>query len=682
MASKDLKVNVIVNAKTKELDKMFKKLNNIQTQVNKQASAQNKVTMAVNKTNKAHKKSGVLIDQLTTKVHRLANAYLGVLGAKAALTASDTITSAENKLNHLNNGNTSATQNQLDKMYTSAQKVRMGYADMMNNVSKSMTLASGAFGDNIDNAIRFQEIMAEAYTLSGSSAAEMSSSMYQMIQGLGSGILQGDELRSVREGASLAYQAIEEFAQGIYGADKNLKDLAADGLITSDIVVKAILSNGKKMDESFANTSMTFAQAWTNIKNTALKAFEPVLQKMNDILNSDVGQAMINGIGTAIRVTAKAALWLFGIIEDGYNFIVDNWGAVKNVLIALSIILGSVLLVQVGQLISGCYKLISVAIASGTAWLASWWPLILIVGILILLIIQWANTTQTVCDFIYQVCLALVYGILACLTILLAAYLAGVTIVTGTINLTGLLIVGVLALLIAVFVKWTSQIVGLVYGLGSAIGAIFTNIKLAFQNILLAMQYLFWKWIDNIISDFKPLLEAINAVLAATGKKTIDVDFAANKAKALSEEIGFVSIGDAYREGYGKGAVVGQNIQDKINGFGEKIKSTLNGDGIEELLGLTPLPNENIAPDLGAIDNIDANTGKIADSMELTEEDLAYLKDVANMEWKKEFTTANITVDMTNNNTVSNGYDLNSLAIGLRNLVEEEMHVVANGVYA
>jgi hypothetical protein len=173
-------------------------------------------------------------------------------------------------------------------------------------------------------------------------------------------------------------------------------------------------------------------------------------------------------------------------------------------------------------------------------------------------------------------------------------------------------------------------------------------------------------------------------------KKTIDIDFAANKAKKLSEEIGFVSIGDAYSEGYSKGSVVGQGIQDKINGFGEKLKSLINGDafengfgeGLEELLGLTPLANEGINPNLDDLGGIKANTDKMADSMELTAEDLEYLKDVANMEWKKEFTTANITVDMTNNNTVSNDFDLNSLAIGLRNLVEEEMFAVANGVYA
>ena len=201
---------------------------------------------------------------------------------------------------------------------------------------------------------------------------------------------------------------------------------------------------------------------------------------------------------------------------------------------------------------------------------------------------------------------------------------------------------------------------------------------------------MFWKWVANIVDDLKPLLEAVNAILEATGKKTINLDFASNRANELSEKIGFVSVGDAYSEGYAKGAVVGQNIQNSINEFGEKLKKGINGfgesfgegngfgEGFEELLGLTPLPTDDITPNL---EDIKDNTGKMADSMELTAEDMEYLRKVANMEWKKEFTTATITVDMTNNNTISNDFDLKSLATGLRDMLEEEMYYMADGVY-
>jgi hypothetical protein len=123
------------------------------------------------------------------------------------------------------------------------------------------------------------------------------------------------------------------------------------------------------------------------------------------------------------------------------------------------------------------------------------------------------------------------------------------------------------------------------------------------------------------------------------------------------------SAADAFANGYGYGEQFGNWATDKLSGA----------------LNLGGLATAEIVPNLEGIND---NTESIADSMQLTAEDLKYLRDVANMEWKKEFTTANITVDMTNNNNVSNDFDLNSLAIGLRNLVEEEMYAVANGTYA
>lgn len=669
MASKDLKVNVIVNAKTKQLDQMFRRLNKMQTKINQQAKAQDAVTRSVLRTNAAHKKSKTLIDQLTTKVHRLANAYLGVMAAKAAMTASDTITSAENKLNHLNNGDTAATQSQLDKMYTSAQKVRIGYSNMMSNVAKSMTLAGDAFDGNIDNAIRFQEIMSKAYTLSGSSAAEMSSSMYQMIQGLGSGILQGDELRSVREGASLAYKAIEEFAQGIYGAEENLKDLASEGKITSDIVVAAILKNGEKMDAAFDKTSMTFAQAWIKIKNTALKSFEPVLQKLNDLLNSPVGQAIVNGIGKAIQIVAGALMIIFNIIETVFTFVQDNWPIISKILLTAAAILGGVLLyylflqlMTIGIVIKKLLVAGATMVATAIKWVVSWATMSLPMLLVIILIAAIVIALIWMSDSFTDAC-----GI----------------------------VVGSLYWMWAVFkniFKWMGNVA---LALWESIKAIGTNIGIAFENAWNAAKSSFWSFIANCLEGLKGLEPAINAVARAFGAEGFTLSGLIENVSAKAsgyESKGYVSVGDAWKTGYNSfeysdtsdaydkgykiGSDAGQWVTDKLSGIGGKISEALNLGG---------LPNIDLDSNLGNIaantGDIDDNTGKMADSMKLTEEDLAYLRKVANMEWKKEFTTANITVDMTNNNTVSNDFDLNSLAIGLRDLVEEEMFTVANGVY-
>jgi hypothetical protein len=288
-----------------------------------------------------------------------------------------------------------------------------------------------------------------------------------------------------------------------------------------------------------------------------------------------------------------------------------------------------------------------------------------------------------------------------------------VSIVAGTLlmsipMLIALIVIAVLALLIAAFVKYTGEIVGAAYGMGAALSAIFTNIGLAFQNILKTMEYLFWKWVDSIIQKFKPFIEMINAVLSAMDKKTINVDFAADKASALSDEIGFVSVGDAWDTGYAKGYAKGEAIQSGINSWGDKLKGLGNGlefgnmDGLLNFGANTGLGSNYNSPSkaldllndpasgLGsggsfdpakALKGIKGDTGNIADSMDLTEEDLQYLRDVANMEWKREYTTANITLDVTNNNNVNSDLDVFGIAHKLTEVLYEEADYLPNGVY-
>ena len=202
---------------TRQLTNANTQASRLSTTLNRVNKTQGQVVASVGKTNSGFQQSNQLLGTMGTKLKALASTYLGIMGMKAVTGLTDTMISADNKLNYVNaqqlgadaynaDGGYStavfeATEQAMNKMYASSQKVRMGYTDMMSNVSKSMALAGDSFQNNTDNAIRFQEIMAEAYTLGGASAAEMHSSMYQMMQALGAGTLAGDELRSVREGA-------------------------------------------------------------------------------------------------------------------------------------------------------------------------------------------------------------------------------------------------------------------------------------------------------------------------------------------------------------------------------------------------------------------------------------------------------------------------------------------------
>lgn len=681
--AKNLKTSVQLDTRkaVKNLDALEKKIRNVQRAINNQTAitnklntatnklvkTNNKVVQSANKATSAHNKQGKAVNSLTTKVHRLANAYLGVLGAKVALTSSDTITKAENKLNNINanqiqarggtaydsgGGYTDAvltkTQSDLNKMYTSAQKVRMGYADMMSNVSKSMTLAGGAFGDNTDNAIRFQEIMAEAYTLGGASAAEQSSSMYQMIQGLGSGILQGDELRSVREGAPLAYAAIEEFAQGIFGAEENLKDLASQGKITSDIVVAAIMDAGADMDAAFANTSMTFEQAWTNIKNTALAAFTPTLQLMNQMLNSGYGKAMIEGIGNAMVFLGNALRIAFTLMDAVFTWMYDNWYWLKYIALSVAVVIG----LAISKLTS---KIIFLGVQAVVSLLkpiliANWW--ILLIGAIIALVIHMAGSFENACG-----------------------------VIVGAFSWAGAFVHNVIAVIINFFAVMVTFM---------SVGAY--NIYIALHNAFQGAIVSFWEWVSECLNGTGLVAKAVSKIASVFGLDGATIDTKINGAKGnmkeyedmqkalleASETMKYIDLGEAYKGGYELGVNGAQWLSDKVGGA---------KDWLSEKLNLTGLPNELINPtDVDTITNgvkgIDGNTGTMADAMELTAEDLEYLRKVADMEWKKEFTTANIQVDMSNYNTVNGDSDLDGIVTKLTDKLYEELHTVANGVYA
>lgn len=637
---------------------------------------------SANKMASGYKNAAKQTNVLTKNLRTLASTYIGIMGLKAVATASDTITSAENKLNGLPGGSQAATQASMDKMYAAAQRSRSDYAGMMGNVSKTMTLAPDAFQNNIDNAIRFQEIMAKAYTVGGASAAEQHSSMYQMVQALGSGILQGDELRSIREGAPIAYQKIEEFAQGVYGAEENLKDLASQGKITSDIVVAAIMSAGDEIEQKFENTNMTFAQAMTNIKNTALQAFTPVLQMLNAALNSDAGQAILNGIGYALQIVAGTLQLVFGWISNVYNFIVTNWPIISKVLLSIAAIIAIALIPKmvawVSYLVFAAYyytvvaaMAVASAIRVAAAWIMANLPLFILLALLALLVVAiiWVS------DSFVDACGNIVGVLAAAVSIIWNLFVTLVTLIIQQAllplftawdtfaNFFGNLFNDPIAAIIYSFEGLAQSVLGILKTIANGIDAIFGS------NLA-----------DAVSGWQSKLGSKADALASKYGNGTYEEK--SNAAGQLNDLLSSVqnkvswNTSDAFASGYSVGASGGQWLSDKVSGIGDM----LTGSGLPNMSDPAYAVSGGYDPS-DALEGIKDDTGDISDAVKLTEEDMEYLRRVADMEWKKEFTTASITIDMNNTNTINNKGDLDGWAISLRDMLAEELDAVANGVY-
>lgn len=678
----------------RDVNNLNRSVNTTQTSMRRFGNAGVKAGDAVEK---SFKGANYEIRNLTQNLNKALGLYAAFQGMAAMITTSDSMTSARNKLNYINSnalgdagvttnadGTSSysratlnATDTDLTKMYTSAQKVRSSYTGMVSNVSKSMTLAPDAFQGNIDNAIRFQEIMAEAYTLGGASAQEMHSSMYQMIQALGAGILAGDELRSVREGAPLAYKEIEKFAQGLYNTETSLKDLASQGKITSDIVVAAMMGAGDSIDAAFAMTDMTFAQAWELLKNSTTRAFDPVFKQLNALLNSDTGKKAIEILITLIEGLADVMYILVSIAGVVADFIVKHWDVVKYVIFGIIFAIGLVILALNLMVLQFIWAGVQSALGLSIPLLGFIALATAIGGVVFWLASLIFNASKTTADGIANAAMFVGAMILAIVTVIVAYILLAEITITAGIYLIVIAIIGALMLLAGIFLKYADIIMGIWYGVGEVLKAIWNNFGVFFINKTIFLQKSFWTFVNNIINTFKPFLELVNAGLEAMGKQTIDLNFAANKLDDIPNYLEYQSVSDAFSKGYTKGSNKGKALQDRVNGIGDKItdlKKQLD-DGFNL--------NENAlnGGNGGALDDIASDTSDISDAVALSAEDLEYLRKIAAMEWKKEYTNTNIVVDMTNNNTINNDGDLDGIVTTLSQKLREELGEVANGVY-
>lgn len=795
MASKDLTARVRFNTTQaeKNIDRLVNKINKINSVVNKVGTGTapkipkeiknattetQKWANALNTVNSKLNGSKGLLGSIGGKMKQLANAYLGVMGMRTVVNTSDAITSAENKLNYINGGDTTLTQDAMSKMYTSAQKVRMGYTDMMSNVSKSMALAGDSFNGSTDKAIRFQEIMAEAYAVGGASAQEMSSSMYQLIQALGAGVLAGDELRSVREGAPLAYKEIEKFAQGVYKTDESLKDLASQGKITSDMVVAAIMDSGKTMDKAFAQTEQTFAQTWEQIKNAAVRAFTPVAGYLRKALNNAIDNGLIEKFEKFFTYVAKGIVIVFKIFEKVVNKIVDNWSWLKDVLV------GVLMVIITYKIIAGMIGVAS-AIMNAIAWLKAVHAIklagismlqllgiiaVVIIGVMALIYVFYLWKTgaiSTIDAIVYALfVLAVVFVIVAAIMtsgfyLIVAAVILGIALiiywfeyVAGAVTWFGMLCWNVcleiggffkaLAWVIAnafmtavefivdIFNGCCSWIGALVSNLGTWIKDAATNIGIAFENAWIGAQNAFWSFIEGCLNGVKWLEPAINAIAKAFGKDGFTLSGVINTVagkkqdykdyvKSTAFDSGWAteawnngvnkwtapkwdadsswsekqnSVGgfekgwsaDAFNVGYDWA----NGIKDSINQWGSQWQNGL-GSGIDDIAkkyGINPDEFKHLFDDkyVGTdysdmLGDIAGSTGDIADNMELSREDLDYLRDIAEMEWKQQFTTAEIKIDMTNNNMINDASDLDGIFDHFSEKLLEEMDSSGLGIH-
>lgn len=256
-------------------------------------------------------------NNLWDKIKGIALTIGGLAGVKKILNLSDEMATTSARLSLIVDDKGSVEQLE-NKIFASAIRSRAEYQDTADMIGKLGSQAKGAFKNN-DELIAFAEQLNKNFVLAGTNQQGIASAQLQITQALASGVLRGEELNAVFENATPVIQKIADYLDVPIG---KIRDLAKEGKLSAQVVKNALLASADETNAAFEKMPMTWSQIWTKMKNIALKAFQPVLKKINEFANNQKVQAAFESFINVISVASQAVLgliegmvWLYGILE-------------------------------------------------------------------------------------------------------------------------------------------------------------------------------------------------------------------------------------------------------------------------------------------------------------------------------------------------------------------------------
>lgn len=633
-------------------------------------------------------------NNLMDSIKGMVAAYATVQTIGEIIGLSDTMTQTTARLDLIvdDGGSVEDLQN---KIFLSAERARGSYLATADAVSKLGMQASQAFSSN-DELIAFTELLNKQFVNAGTSAQGIDSVMLQLTQSMAAGVMQGEELNAIMDNASIIVQDIQRYLQEVQGIDaSNIKELASEGIITAEVIKNAMFYAADETNAKFETMPKTFGQVWQSFQNTALMAFQTVLNRMNDFANSEAFNAFIMSAQEAMLVLAGIVTSIFDMIGAIGTFAYENWSIISpiiwGIIGALAIYAAYLAITKAAELASAAGKIIlcvaSYAHAAATGAEAS------------------ATAAATAAQYGFNAALLAcpITWIIILIIALIALFYAAVAAVNkfaGTsVSATGI-ICGVFMVAAAfignLFVALINFVIDIFVVLWNFIAAFANFFGNVFNDPVGAIARLFFDLVDTVLSLLQSLASAIDTIFgsnlagAVQGWRDslggwVDSTFGQGEeimAKLNAEDLHLDRF--EYSSAWDAGYSFGEGIDESIANFDPSSLFDTNVPGAGDYADLS-----GYGSDLGGlggigsgVDDIAGNTGAIADSMDITEEDLKYLRDIAEQEAVNRFTTAEINIDQSGmQNTINNGMDLDGFMGSLTDAVNEAIDSMADGIH-
>lgn len=156
-----------------------------------------------------------------------------------------------------------------ERVFDISQKTRSGL-DATATLYARLERSTRSYGVTVEDITRLTTIINQGFVVSGATAEEASNAIIQLAQGLASGALRGDEFNSVNEQGNRLMIALADSMNVSIGA---LRNMAAEGKLTTEVIVNGLLSQGDKIGQEFAKTTATISQSLEIANNNITKFF-------------------------------------------------------------------------------------------------------------------------------------------------------------------------------------------------------------------------------------------------------------------------------------------------------------------------------------------------------------------------------------------------------------------------
>lgn len=537
-----------------------------------------------------------------------------------------------------------------DMIFQSAQRSRGDYLATTDSIGKMGLMAGDSF-NSAKEIVGFMELINKQFKIAGTNSAGIDAAMLQLTQAMGSGVLRGEEYNSILEQAPIIIQNIAKYL----GVPKGqLKDMAAEGKITADVVKNAMFYAATDINEKFEAIPKTFGDAATNMKNNFIKEFTPISQKLNTFANSEGFMIFTNGIIKSMGAVTNATVSALNIMGKVGKFAYDNWnvlgpviGGVTTAVIAYksALILSNIEFIK-NNILQGKNMIGAVLLGAKNFYLA---------GSTFMATVA----TKGLSAALMASPLGLFAGGIAVVVGVLYAGVVAFNALTGkAVSATGIITGSIAAL------------VGSVLNYGIFLWNNIVSVAEAFVNVwkhpIYSVKKLFWDLVISILDIFDNFTGIVDTIARTDYSKKIkdyrtsiqaDLDIAKPKDYIDSNlKINPFNTGNMMKTTYEKTAEIGNIFENET-----AVDMTESNDYLKGILN---------------------NTSSMSEGLDLTTEEIKYMRDAAEMEVINKFTTAEIKMEVQNSNMISNNMDIHDVIDEFTEYLREKMQMTAEGVHA